>query len=594
MNNIVVSQEKINKWDRVKVPIYVFFIHLIVLLPVIFLSIDFTDSGHSLINQMMAKKIGLKRFNDTSLILLSDFIGGYWLALIGPMGIIGARLGGLLAYALSASIIAKMLQAWIKDSKLIILTCMFSSMVIMTLGSVWTAPPVLLDYYTISMLLGVIIIYLMSDLISCPTLLKSIVLGCLFAVLFMCRMTMIPLLVLPLIALAFVKKNERLLLISIYFFFILIITIAYFILNQVVESPITKILEFFRTSDVSDSDYKKIYLCDAVASIRFFAITMVATFIGGLFNKKIAKYLFLGFILFLFFRQFLDYHNLIYSYLGRKGLFFRHFLPKLYAIKSILVMGAIFGSLSVLGYIKMIKNSFYSKEEKNKFLFLVVCSFVFSVCFAGSNIGPIKMGYGFWYFFALAAIYAQNQDYLKDLLQKTMMIICCFSLIVLCGYPYRDYLFPYNHLGIIKRGNLKGGVTLKQKADAINELYDVVTPYIQQKETILAYPSIPLIYFLFNKMPVTNFGWLTVLTKGKLLENLNILPQKEMPGVIIKAKFVAAYPDAFLLRHPLPTSEKITMINNAIDQLYETQLIFSNEYFEVFLPIKIKRDQYGD
>ncbi len=111
-----------------------FVLSVLMLAPFVPMGMDVTDPGFHLANQLMVGRIGLAYIVEQPYWWFSDVIGWWWLSVTEPMhlGLLGAHVGGILLFAASAAIAARIvsrhvLAHWLVPLSVLCVAPFFSS-----------------------------------------------------------------------------------------------------------------------------------------------------------------------------------------------------------------------------------------------------------------------------------------------------------------------------------------------------------------------------------------------------------------------------------------------------------------------------------
>ena len=191
----------INRYSAIFTFFSIFFLYF----PLIFFGLDMTDQGFHLTNQDLANSIHLDYIKINPFWWFSDIIGGLWISLTEPLGLLGARLGFVLLYASMGAITIKIISLAFKINRVSI----FAIIVMSTLAKNGT---MLIDYDSFPSFLVILLcfFYLKSYLYQDQKK-YAVFTGIIFTLLIFSRMPAISVISIPLFALilcVFLQKDK--------------------------------------------------------------------------------------------------------------------------------------------------------------------------------------------------------------------------------------------------------------------------------------------------------------------------------------------------------------------------------------------------
>lgn len=128
----------------------------------------------------------------------------------------------------------------------------------------------------------------------------------------------------------------------------------------------------------------------------------------------------------------------------------------------------------------------------------------------------------------------------------------------------------------------------------MSELLAFVHDRTSEKDYVFAYNYIPTIYFLLDRLPITDFPVPEILNQEPLEKMLNKDFAKKVPRLIIKTKFNSYTYDwcKYLSRqnhledihYNKRFASKVAIIENKLNQFYKPKKVWSNNAFDVYEP----------
>jgi len=151
--------------------------------------------------------------------------------------------------------------------------------------------------------------------------------------------------------------------------------------------------------------------------------------------------------------------------------------------------------------------------------------------------------------------------------------------------PYRDLknrvLLRYE----VGHPLLIGIFTSEKRASMIRELADVLNRIVRPRDPILAYPNIPMVYYLTRAEPILRNPWPDCLSKTQLIHrSRRILENEGYPRVIVRSLVDMEQDDwEQSSRHKPYTTEKSSELDAMFLGSGHYRLFWKNEAFRIYL-----------
>lgn len=549
--------------------------------------------------QKLYGQIGIEAARSTPLFWFSNAIGFFWLQFSEPLGLIGVRIGGVLAYIISGCLIFSALKNTFASNKeqykylplVIVIATLFAC------NSLPTGALIIPDYYTIPLLLSSVFLNLYSNALhgvhdEKTVGLLSIAIGLTMLGLFFSRITMLFLCLAP-IAYKFVlwffcdvnqtnEKNNLTLRIS-----YLVLTIGIlFVLLALYYNSLIDMYWNYRAADDSHGlwslikIYKKQIL--RVLPIVIFLYLLIFLYFVNRAGENIL-FAFIGTIALLSTLSALD----MVSY----SFYFKKYSP-IYIFPFMLLFLSLL-LISTCLYLNYRKNPLVWHQKKAKYGFFLVlsCLIPFSLG-AGTNTGVFKFAYGmvlpagFLYVLAVDLVNGSivTKSKFNILFTALVLILGMIGCYRLYSVLYRDHIEIFsNNVSILKSSGLKGVVTSHRKQASIDNLINYLTKNISETDFVIAYGNMPMIYYLSGIIPYKNESWLDEVARS-LLEN-KVFPEickNKNTWVILKSKANTMNSDWDV---PRVTTNSYKYIDEYIMGNCMTNKVYADSYFEVYKTI---------
>jgi hypothetical protein len=520
-----------------------FTLTVFILSPLLFLGLDVTDVGYHLTHQQMANAMGLQYAPLIPLWWFSDILGGWWLQLTQPLGLVGARLGAVLLYGVCAVITQLLLSRLAPPSPRHLWGVLLAVMI--TAKPLATGTLMILDYYTIPMFFGLLAVSIAILDAERPSIGKALLLGLIIGFTTLARATMGLLLLLPL-----VKQGWR----------------SWAVTLGACTCVVAGMLLLFIQQGILDDYLLSLHNDEGHSyNVRYYLAQMVA--VGGLllllaavrfWGSDNAVLFTLILILSLYFlpSEISITHPKILHKLFRAAWKAMH-------NTHILFVGAILGL--ILWRTRYAHYGFYT------LLFALAIGL-------GSDTGLSKLSYGFWLLAGMAALAAQSA-----FKQRVLAIITAFSFLALYTPIYRDSLT--RPLGIVDQGFLRGVITSQKRKVSFEELLRVVSQETHANDRIMAYPAIPMVYIASDRRPITESPWLEGHSQSSIARQLKVAAAGPRPVLFVRAKAVTYDPrwaNTGPKEHIADIQAKAAFIDQWTQNEYAPKLIWNNAEFEVW------------
>lgn len=134
--------------------------------------------------------------------------------------------------------------------------------------------------------------------------------------------------------------------------------------------------------------------------------------------------------------------------------------------------------------------------------------------------------------------------------------------------------------------------TTQQRAAVINDLLVGIAPYLHKGECLLAYGSLPAVYYMTGTRPFAGCSWPELLTVELLSRRLDHYRGK-LP-IVLRQKFNSLGSDTYLPhagyledcgieRGHFNSNEKQRVVGRFVEK-HQYQAVFENDYFVLYLP----------
>ncbi len=171
--------------------------------------------------------------------------------------------------------------------------------------------------------------------------------------------------------------------------------------------------------------------------------------------------------------------------------------------------------------------------------------------------------------------------------KKVVCLILIFflslSLISAYQYTYRDSSDRFEMRYTVNHPYLKYIFTTEERAHVVQGLVDELPLYIKKDDYVIAYGSIPMVYYFTGSRPYLDNSWPDLYDSGQFSDTLNqSLKEKGVLPVIVRAKF-----DTRSFNWPektKPIEESYVMEQFIAAHGYT--LAWNNEFFEILTPIR--------
>lgn len=543
-----------------------------ILSPLAFIGLDLSDIGYHLTNQRIINQIGLQHAPSIPFWWLSDVVGGLWVRISHPWGLIGARLGGVLLYGLCAGITMHLLLRLTPPSPRHLWGVLLATLI--TAKQSGSGAVMILDYYTIPMLCGLLCLTAFIPFYENPTTGRAGLLGCLLGISLFTRLPAILLLLLPLAGVYLYSRYQphrlrtycfSLLIVSSTFLLVIMGIAAIFYQKQLLGLMVHQTK--YSGNHYSLPTLIPIYL----TSLKHLAVALILLILAassGRFRHPAILITFVGLLLFHFFPS--ESPFLHPRFLARLW----HSLWKAMQDSQTLLFACIF-------LVLLITNR--SQIPQERWALYAICSSILPIALGmGSDSGLNKMGYGCWLLAGMAPILSSPQNRLSNQVLAVMTVYSCLTLYT---PAYRDTLdYPWS---LTTQGFLKGTITSRARQESVDALLEELLSRLNPGDHILTYPYIPMLYFATETYPLASTPWLETLSIKELDKELAAL-QTEKLKLIVKSRTItydARWPNQSRRQPSASIEEKTHRIDNWIIETLSPVLIWRNADFEIWQPL---------
>jgi hypothetical protein len=520
---------KVNKEQTLPFNIIVF---LIAAYPLLFIrqGLDFTDMGYWLSNYNLIFTHPHQVVYGFSC-YLSEIIGGVWLFLFGWAGVISIKLG----YAAVLYITIFCVYQVLKDffSKTHVALMLFLTLIFITKSSAnWVS------YNNLTALFYVLSGLFLYRSINDRTKASCFVAGFIIATCVFVRISnilVVFLLLLPVYYDLRIKNRSRNL--SDYGFrglgFLsgLAGVSGLMLLCGHLKIFINSLISLFNLAASSESFHSGDHLFD------IFINDHIATFkIGG-----VILFLYLSGILVFFLFRFVN-NNILKALLGiAAGSLCYYYTPALEPVFKNWFEFRIFeftGVLYILLLIFFLWSIFRHGREKEEFLILLSILILLMAPLGSSN-GIRNSVYGMWFAISVAGCFLLQIDNIRIANITAVTIILIYSVTTAWQYTYRDSSERerMKMTCSVEHPRLKGVLTTERRAEAVQQLLDVIPEYVKKGDFLFAVEHIPLLYYLTGTLPYISNSWPLIYSDNEFKSGLEKAEKKidSMP-VIVRSK----------------------------------------------------------
>ncbi len=557
----------------------------IIALPYCFFGLDVTDTGFHLYEQQVAVLQKLAYFKHNPLYPLSNIIGGFYQWLCKDCGLLYARVGGVITYILTAILTYKLfaIYAHSKSSKITLAKIIVLYSFIAVSPFSFAGALILIDYYTVPMLLFVATSYCLSRCIKNSSY-GWLLLGNLFLLgLIFSRITMITYLVFSLSTIFLFlnsrdQENKNLLATQCSCMVFIILGYVLYYQNLVVSNLLSSAFTVYDLLLIYFQHLQTVL--DVV--VVLFCLILLGYFLTRYKSKRhIFKITFLFMLSLLLFSMILLIFKLnsegyLYNLATRLDLHF--------SVIIVLVLSGLLAALTLFSLKrKKIEPSFY-------LLILMGLGFPFMINF-GTDTGLYKMGYGIWFLPpTLLLLLEKKFPYYSRIFYKASVIIGMLSILKLYTGFYRDNdnIFELNHS--IDLPKLTNVYTTLARGKSYEDLITNASRYINEGDMVFAFDFNPMFYWVTNTKAPADISWPHLNGINFLKEKLGgiCIDPSLLPKIIIiseAATFDKDWPKT-KSSFDLITRDKEEreFINGLIRNQCKSELIWSNGYFSIYKP----------
>lgn len=261
----------------------------------------------------------------------------------------------------------------------------------------------------------------------------------------------------------------------------------------------------------------------------------IATFkIGG-----VILLLYLSGILAFFLFRFIN-NNILKALLGiAAGSLCYYYIPALKPVFKNWFEFRIFeftGVLYILLIIFFLWNIFRQGREKEEFL-IVLSIFILLMVPLGSGNSIRNSVYGMWFAIPVAGCFLLQIDNIRIANITALTIILIYSVATAWQYTYRDSSERMKMTCSVEHPRLKGVLTTEKRAEAAQQLLDVLPNYVRMGDYLFAVENIPLVYYLTDTLPYMSNSWPLLYSDNEFKSGLEKAEKKiDLLPIIVRSK----------------------------------------------------------
>ncbi|NIA11507.1 MAG: hypothetical protein GWP10_17750 [Nitrospiraceae bacterium] len=194
------------------------------------------------------------------------------------------------------------------------------------------------------------------------------------------------------------------------------------------------------------------------------------------------------------------------------------------------------GVLYILLIIFFLWSIFRQDREKEEFLILLSILILLMVPLGSGN-GIRNSVYGMWFAIPVAGCFLFRIDNIRIANIAAVTIILIYSVTTAWQYTYRDSPERMKMTCSVEHPKLRGVLTTERRAEAVQQLLNVMPEYVKKGDFLFAVENIPLLYYLTDTLPYISNSWPLIYSDDEFKAALKKAEKKmdSMP-IIVKAK----------------------------------------------------------
>ena len=247
------------------------------------------------------------------------------------------------------------------------------------------------------------------------------------------------------------------------------------------------------------------------------------------------------------------------------------------------------GVLYILLLVFLLWSIFRRGREKEEFLILLSI-FILLMVPLGSGNGIRNAVFGMWFAIPVAGCLLFRIDNIRIANIAAVTIILIYSVTTAWEYTYRDSSERMDMTFKVTHPKLRGVLTTEKRAEAVQQLLDVLPEYVKKGDFLFAVENIPLLYYLTDTVPYFSSSW--PLSLGYSDDKFKIALEKaekemDLPPIFVKAKVNTrsfSWPEmgtSFGLPFSDRYKNKREMLNTFVEK-YHYKKVWENSSFEIW------------
>jgi len=514
-------------------------------LMLIFQGLDVTDFGYHLTNQITLVTSSDDGISTSPMIILSDFVGGLWLILIGNPSVLWARLGGVLLLGCNAALVYSILSSYFQKQRVFVVVLI--STLFLTMHS-----SIYIHYFTFPAFLLILELWIFNKILqekqgSKSRVIWSFLLGFMTIPVILSRFTLILIFVIPLLFIAYYHICRRdpsdayglavPVILGVIFSAILFAIIFWYlgILNDYIMPIVSTLAESaggeMATVNKSHGMVSLIrgYLVDYLIVFIGAGVVLAGLYILSLVNDKYGR-MFAGALLIT--------ATLIGVFL--LTLFIPSGLIGFVAVNLLKVAVALIILLCAL--------FLYVDHGRSHALTLLVIAgmAVMIINPVGSNCGILKSLYGMWLILPLiilctykirGSIRYPPLSSVISLLDLVLIAILIFSVFFQVTDVYRDDQNRLNLNTEFTHPSLKGIYSTPERVSVVDEVLVEIERYSDKGDELLIVNGMPLFYYLTGTNDIFGKPWLFLKPIEKIKsDQQELITEEHYPELFVFSK----------------------------------------------------------
>ena len=562
----------------------------------IFQGVDVTDLGYHLTNQVNFFTEGADSVF-VPMTFLSDFVGGIWLTIIDKPNIVWARLGGVLLYALTATISYKILKDYYDPRQVFFVV--FATSVIITVR----VPTTIIDYFNFPAFLLNLELFIFSRLLNEPAQswrvkLYSWLLGFMTIPIILSRFPLILIGFVPVLVYLHhkISKTDMIqlgrssiylisgVLISTTLFAVFLGRIGY--LNVFLETVKEELLVAFgrKKELVVDKhgavEMLNLYFMDYAQVFYIIIVGIVVLYLCSIIRDRAGSYVA---IFTLIICCILGALSLAYTF---NVAFYTTKLVDFFAYSLIHLQIAIIFTLSGIFFY------YYRGRSVRIGLLVLLSAYIMVINPLGSNTGIFKSAYGMWLVLPLVFLISYELRFtnstparLKSILSwNTMIIFSMLSLAVAFHFTnsYRDLPNRFKLNTHFNYKYLQNVYSFKDRVKVVDEVLMEIDRLTSPGDSVLMLRRIPLFYYLTETKPFFGVSWLFVQPLKRIKEFYHqALHRNRFPKIIVSSKTNTTHYNWPNLRK-VSNDPKLDWLMNRYISDFSFKLVWENSAFSIY------------